>query len=97
MDPSEKIQRIIAEECFLKPEDITAKALFAELGVNSLAQIQIWMRIGQEFDIEMPDADSTFWADHPVHDLSEVLTVVEQLKQIHAAPVLTANRSAAGQ
>ncbi len=84
MNLHDKIQQIIAEECFLKPADITDKALFADLGVDSLAQIQIWMRIGQEFDVEIPSPDSDFWANHAVHNLNDVLGVVGQIKQLTA-------------
>lgn len=92
---NEKIRQIIADECFLDPALITPTALFANLGVDSLAQIQIWMRIGQEFEIEIPEPDSTFWAGHPVQKLDDVLGIVSEMKQL-PAPVSSALAARAG-
>ena len=88
----DRVQHIIADECFLKPSDVTSDALFADLGVDSLAQIQIWMRIGQEFEVEILPPDSDFWASHPVRNLSDVMIVVQEMKQLPAASkALSAN------
>ena len=86
-----RIKQIIAEECFLYPGVVTPTALFADLGVDSLAQIQIWMRIGMEFEVEIPQPDSDFWAHHPVQNLHDVLAVVQEMKQIaQSAPAAIA-------
>ena len=63
---------------------VTPTALFANLGVDSLAQIQIWMRIGQEFEIEIPEPDNSFWVNHPVQKLDDVLGIVSEMKQLPA-------------
>jgi acyl carrier protein len=90
MESTERIQHIIAEECFLKPELITNDASFAELGVDSLALIQIWMRIGQELEIEIPDLDEEFWRNNTFSSLGEMAAVVEQLRNMSKAAALTA-------
>jgi acyl carrier protein len=95
MTLNERIQQIIAEECFLKPGAITPTAMFADLGVDSLAQIQIWMRIGQEFEIEIPAPDNPFWADHPVQNLTDILSVVNAVKELPAGSTLAIQSASA--
>jgi acyl carrier protein len=82
MQVYDQVRNIIAEECFLTADAITDNALFSDLGVDSLAQIQIWVRIGQEFQVEVPEPDSDFWSRNSVACLSDVVAIIERMKGV---------------
>jgi acyl carrier protein len=83
MDINSTIRKIIIDECYnLKPEIITDDASFDDLGVESLALIDIWMHIGQEFGLYIPDPDNAFWKEHPVTCLKDLVSTLERLREL---------------
>jgi acyl carrier protein len=81
MQLHEHIRSIIAEEGYIKADLITDGAkLYDDLGVDSLARIQIWTRIGTELALEVPDPDSEFWTKNSDDCLTNIVAIVERMK-----------------
>jgi acyl carrier protein len=79
---SEKVVQIIAEQAMVDPADITARTTPDELGLDSLALVEVVFGIEEAFDISVPynanaPAESQF-------DLSSVGAVVDAVKQLIA-------------
>ncbi len=78
----EKILAIIAEQALLDVRDIPADAPLADLGLDSLAMVEIIFAIEEAFDIQIP-----FNANHadPTNvDLSSVSSVVDAVQGLLA-------------
>lgn len=55
----EKIRSLIAEECKIPPEKIVENAEFSfDLGMDSLEQVEVLMRIERTFKISIPEQDA---------------------------------------
>lgn len=55
----ERVRRVIAEQFGLSDEAVTSERNFvADLGADSLDQIELVMAIEDEFDIEIEDEDA---------------------------------------
>lgn len=55
----ERVKRVIAEQFGLSDEDVTSERNFvADLGADSLDQIELVMAIEDEFEIEIEDEDA---------------------------------------
>jgi acyl carrier protein len=67
----------------ITPDDITDSANFADLGVDSLALIEIFLHIGQEMKLEIPPPDDAFWKEHTVQNISDLINIIERLKKMH--------------
>ena len=63
-------------------DDITNNAIFADLGIDSLALIEIFIHIGDEYQLEFPPPeDEEFWEAHnQVACLNDLVDVVEEVK-----------------
>jgi len=54
-----KITDIVAEQLNVEKDEVTLEASFVEdLGADSLDQVELVMRLEEEFGIEIPDEDA---------------------------------------
>jgi acyl carrier protein len=54
-----KVTEIVAEQLNVDKDEVTADASFVEdLGADSLDQVELVMRLEEEFGIEIPDEDA---------------------------------------
>ena len=58
-DITKTITEIVAEQLGVEKEEVTLDASFVEdLGADSLDQVELVMRLEEEFGIEIPDEDA---------------------------------------
>jgi acyl carrier protein len=58
-DVAKKVGEIVAEQLGVDKEEVTPEASFVEdLGADSLDQVELVMRLEEEFGIEIPDEDA---------------------------------------
>jgi len=82
-DVSKRIAQIVAEQAMLDPEAIKPETTFDDLGLDSLALIEVVFGIEEAFDISIP-----FNANEPdssEFDISNVAQIVAGVKQLIAA------------
>jgi len=54
----ERVQKVVCEELSVSPEQVTLEASFIDdLNADSLAVVELVMRLEEEFGIEIPDED----------------------------------------
>jgi acyl carrier protein len=54
----ERVQKVVCEELSVSPEQVTLEASFTDdLNADSLAVVELVMRLEEEFSIEIPDED----------------------------------------
>jgi len=76
-DIETKIKQIISEQLEVKEDEITPEASFEDdLGADSLAQIELVMRLEDEFKIEISDEDAD--------KISTVKQAIEYIEQKQA-------------
>ena len=54
----EKIKRIISDYLIIDSSEISSDQTFANLGLDSLDMVEIFLKIEDEFDIEIGDDDA---------------------------------------
>ena len=82
----EKILALIAEQALLDVADIPADALLADLGLDSLAMVEIIFAIEEAFDIQIPfNANQADPADIDLSSVSSVVDAVQGLLARKAA------------
>ena len=79
---SDKVIEIVAEQAMVEPADISMQTTPEELGLDSLALVEVVFGIEEAFDISVPynandPAESQF-------DLSDVGAIVAAVKQLIA-------------
>jgi acyl carrier protein len=82
-DVSQRVAQIIAEQAMLDPEAIKPETTFEDLGLDSLALVEVVFGIEETFDISIP-----FNANEPnssEFDISNVGQIVAGVKQLLAA------------
>jgi acyl carrier protein len=82
-DVSQQVARIIAEQAMLDPEAIKPETTFDDLGLDSLALVEVVFGIEEAFDISIP-----FNANEPdssEFDISNIAQIVAGVKQLIAA------------
>ncbi len=82
-DTAAKIIGIIAEQAMLQPEEVKLSSNPEDLGLDSLALVEIVFAIEEEFDISVP-----FNANDPnasEFDISSVERIVEAVDKLIAA------------
>jgi acyl carrier protein len=58
-DITKTVTEIVAEQLGVEKEEVTPDASFVEdLGADSLDQVELVMRLEEEFGIEIPDEDA---------------------------------------
>ena len=82
-DVAERVAQIIAEQAMLEPDAIKPETTLDELGLDSLALVEVIFGIEEAFDISVP-----FNANEPTEsefDLSKVANIVAGVKALIAA------------
>ncbi len=84
-DVSKRVTQIIAEQAMLDPEVIKPETTLDDLGLDSLALVEVVFGIEEAFDISVP-----FNANEPTasdFDISKVAHIVAGVKLLIAAKV----------
>ncbi len=82
-DVSKRVTQIIAEQAMLDPEAINPETTLDDLGLDSLALVEVVFGIEEAFDISVP-----FNANEPTateFDISKVAHIVAGVKLLIAA------------
>lgn len=82
MTLEEQIKEIIADQALMDPEDISDDSTLDELGLDSLAVVEIIYGVEEAFDIQVP-----FNANEPEDsdfDLSTVQAIIDGVKELIA-------------
>ncbi len=82
-DVSQRVAQIIAEQAMLDPEAIKPETTLDDLGLDSLALVEVVFGIEEAFDISVP-----FNANEPAaseFDISKVAHIVAGVKLLIAA------------
>ena len=82
-DVSNRVAQIIAEQAMLDPEAIKPETTLDDLGLDSLALVEVVFGIEEAFDISVP-----FNANEPTaseFDISKVAHIVAGVKSLIAA------------
>ncbi len=82
-DVSKRVAQIIAEQAMLNPEAINPETTLDDLGLDSLALVEVVFGIEEAFDISVP-----FNANEPTaseFDISKVAHIVAGVKLLIAA------------
>ncbi len=82
-DVSKRVTQIIAEQAMLDPEAIKPETTLDDLGLDSLALVEVVFGIEEAFDISVP-----FNANEPTasnFDISKVALIVAGVKRLIAA------------
>ncbi len=82
-DVSKRVTQIIAEQAMLDPEVIKPETTLDDLGLDSLALVEVVFGIEEAFDISVP-----YNANDPTSsefDISTVALIVAGVKQLIAA------------
>ena len=82
-DVGKRVARIIAEQAMLDPEAIKPETTLDDLGLDSLALVEVVFGIEEAFDISVP-----FNANEPrasEFDISKVAHIITGVKQLIAA------------
>lgn len=81
-DVAQRVIEIIAEQAMLKSEEVTLDSSPRDLGLDSLAVVEVVFAIEESFDVSVP-----FNANEPAasdFDISSVGKIVEAVKQLIA-------------
>lgn len=76
----EKIAEIIAEQAMVEPSDISMESTLEDLGLDSLALVEVVFGIEEAFDLSVP-----FNANDPSEsdfDISNVQAIVDGVKKL---------------
>lgn len=77
---SDKIIEIIAEQALLKPEEVTVDSSPQDLGLDSLALVEIVFAIEEAFDISVPfNANEAEASDFDISTVGRIIGAVKQL------------------
>jgi len=82
MTLEEQILEIIADQALMDPEDVSPDQTFEELGLDSLAMVEIIYGVEEAFDIQIP-----FNPQEPEEsdfDISTVQAVIDGIKDLIA-------------
>lgn len=82
-DVSRRVAEIVAEQAMVEPEQIGPETTLKDLGLDSLALVEVVFGIEEAFDVSVP-----FNANEPAaseFDISNVGQIVAGVKQLIAA------------
>lgn len=79
-DVKEGVARIIAEQAMIDAADITPETKLDDLGLDSLALVEVVFGIEETFDISVPyNANDPSESEFKLDTVAEVIAGVEQL------------------
>ncbi|MEM6933650.1 MAG: phosphopantetheine-binding protein [Pseudomonadota bacterium] len=77
-----KIIEIIAEQAMMEPSQVSADSSLEDLGLDSLALVEVVFGIEEAFDVSVPfDANKP---DDPGFDISNVQAIVDGVRKLIA-------------
>jgi acyl carrier protein len=80
MSISDKIREILAFQALLEPQDVTATATLADLGIDSLGIVEIIFAIEEEFGVSVPfNANDPKASAFDVSSVGAIIVAVERL------------------
>lgn len=79
-DTASKVIRIIAEQAMLQPEEVTLASNPEDLGLDSLALVEVVFSIEEEFDISVPfNANEPMASDFDISSVGKIVDAVDGL------------------
>lgn len=79
-DVSSQIARIIAEQALIEPSDIKPETTMEELGLDSLALVEVVFGIEDTFDVSVPyNANDPSASEFDLSTVSAITKAVERL------------------
>ena len=79
-DVAQKVAKIIAEQAMVEPETIKPDTTVEDLGLDSLALVEVVFGIEEAFDITVPyNANDPSESDFKLGNFSEIVEGVKQL------------------
>jgi len=79
-DVTANVARIIAEQAMIEAGDITAETTLDELGLDSLALVEVVFGIEEAFDITVPyNANDPTESDFKLSNVGEIIAGVRRL------------------
>lgn len=79
-DVKQDVARIIAEQAMVDADDITAETKLEDLGLDSLALVEVVFGIEETFDVSVPyNANDPNESDFKLTTVGEVVAGVEHL------------------
>jgi acyl carrier protein len=80
-DTTKKVIEIIAEQAMLRPEEVQLESSPEDLGLDSLALVEIVFAIEETFDISIPfNANDTGGSDFDISSVGKIAEAVESLR-----------------
>ncbi|MEM7525003.1 MAG: phosphopantetheine-binding protein [Pseudomonadota bacterium] len=81
-DTAQKVIQIVAEQAMLQPSEVALDASPDDLGLDSLALVEIVFAIEETFDVSVPfNANDPDASDFDISSVAKIVTAVEQLIQ----------------
>ncbi|MEM7270398.1 MAG: acyl carrier protein [Pseudomonadota bacterium] len=75
-----KVTKIIADQAMLEPDEIKADSNPEDLGLDSLAMVELVFAIEEEFDISVPyNANEPSASDFDISSVSKIAAAVQTL------------------
>lgn len=79
-DTAGKVIGIIAEQAMLQPDEVTLESKPEDLGLDSLALVEIVFALEEEFDISVPfNANEPDASDFDISSVSKIVEAVDRL------------------
>jgi len=79
-DVADRVTRIIAEQALIEPELIRPETTLGDLGLDSLALVEVVFGIEEAFDISVPfNANEPDDSEFDISTVSQIITGVKQL------------------
>ncbi len=80
MSTADKVRRIIADQAMIPVEDVRDDASPEDLGLDSLALVEIVFAIEEEFDVSVPfNANEPEKSDFDISTVSKIIDAVDNL------------------
>ena len=77
---SDKVKRIIAEQAMVEPDVIGDATTMEDLGLDSLALVEVVFAIEEEFDIQVPfNANEPTESDFDISNVRSIVAGIEKL------------------
>ena len=75
-----KVREIIAEQAMVEPSEITDETTFEDLGLDSLALVEVVFGIEEAFDISVPyNANDPSESDFDIGNVGKIVAGVKEL------------------
>ena len=80
VDVADKIKEIIAEQAMMEVGDVSADSTLEDLGLDSLALVEVVFGIEEAFDISVPfNANDPSESDFDISNVGMIIAGVEKL------------------